>query len=52
MIVEKKSRRKIREKVNNSLNSPQNGKEGTRFRVLNDEDSVKKDEEGFMMDRA
>ncbi|PPD80711.1 hypothetical protein GOBAR_DD22375 [Gossypium barbadense] len=50
MIVEKKSRRKIREKVNNSLNNPQSGKEGTRFRVLNDEDSVKKDDEGFMMD--
>ncbi|KAK8289993.1 hypothetical protein V6Z12_D07G230300 [Gossypium hirsutum] len=47
MIVEKKSRRKIREKVNNYS---QSGKEGSRFRVLNDEDSVKKDDEGFMMD--
>ncbi|XP_012453509.1 uncharacterized protein LOC105775544 [Gossypium raimondii] len=50
LIVEKKSRRKIRENVNNSFNSLQSGKEGSRFRVLNDKDSHKEDDEGFLLD--
>ncbi|MBA0876836.1 hypothetical protein Goshw_006879 [Gossypium schwendimanii] len=50
MIVEKKSRRKFRDNMNNSFNSQQIEKEGSRFRVLNDKDSHKKDAEGFLLD--
>ncbi|MBA0876882.1 hypothetical protein Goshw_022427 [Gossypium schwendimanii] len=50
MIVEKKLRRKFRENVNNSFNNQQSGKEGSRFRVLNDKDSHKEDDKGFLLD--
>ncbi|MBA0700582.1 hypothetical protein Goari_027097, partial [Gossypium aridum] len=38
MIVEKKSRQKFRENVNNSFNNQQSEKERSRFRVFNDKD--------------
>ncbi|MBA0785624.1 hypothetical protein Gotri_027036 [Gossypium trilobum] len=50
VIVEKKSRRKFRDNMNNSSNSQQIEKEGSRFRVLNDKDSHKEDVEGLLLD--
>ncbi|MBA0787425.1 hypothetical protein Gotri_006751, partial [Gossypium trilobum] len=50
MIVEKKSRRKIRDNAQNSLNDQQIGKEGSRFRALNNKDMHKEDFEGFLPD--
>ncbi|MBA0636861.1 hypothetical protein Godav_000075 [Gossypium davidsonii] len=50
MIVEKKSRRKIRDNVQNSLQNQQIGKDGSRFRTLNNKDMHKDDFEGFLPD--
>ncbi|MBA0700617.1 hypothetical protein Goari_022896 [Gossypium aridum] len=47
MIVEKKSRQKIRDNVQNSLNNQQTGKEGSHFKALNIKDLYKDDFEGF-----
>ncbi|MBA0638387.1 hypothetical protein Godav_000109 [Gossypium davidsonii] len=48
MIVEKKSRRKIRDNMQNSLHNQQIGKDGSRFRTLNNKDLHKDDFEGFV----
>ncbi|XP_016675437.2 uncharacterized protein [Gossypium hirsutum] len=50
MIVEKKSRRKIRDNVQNSLQNQQNGKDGSRFRTLINKDMHEDDFEGFLPD--
>ncbi|MBA0858473.1 hypothetical protein Goshw_026688 [Gossypium schwendimanii] len=50
MIVERKSRQKIRENVQISLDNQQSEKEGSRFRVLNNKDMHKEDFEGFLPD--
>ncbi|MBA0672482.1 hypothetical protein Goklo_025245 [Gossypium klotzschianum] len=50
MIVEKKSRWKIRDNAQNPLNDQQIGKEGSRFRALNNKDMYKEDFEGFLPD--
>ncbi|KAH1073065.1 hypothetical protein J1N35_025393 [Gossypium stocksii] len=41
MIVERKSRRKFRENVQNSLDNQESEKEGSRFKVLNNRDLYK-----------